>query len=625
MTIEDAKKMLANCRDVDEQARRARLQTAQSMIDIRAAMELTEKRLEDASNVISMTEEIDRKFNSFKEKFDSLNKLAAERMIGMLGGGAAVSRRPAELISEGRVAQVLHRAKRVLVLTGAGISAESGIPTFRGSDGFWTVGSENYRPQELATWEKYNEMPQELWKWYQYRWGICTKAKPNPGHYALVELDGLIDGGIDIVTQNIDGLHRVAGSDPERLCEIHGRIDLMRCDEKVEGSCCYGMNFDNPDNFERARATLVKTPTPAAQEEKEPLPLCKKCGVRQRPAILWFDECYNEAFYKWSTIAHQVKQSDVLLIIGTMLSTGGPSRMVEMARKAGTTIIKMDTQVDLTESSSQGMLHVEGKSGEVLPRIVAELRALQAEPRLAPLQEVSAKAGSSLAKSLPGTPPGTPPKDAAQSGRAAAQRNSSTPATRRTNAGSITNSTFVAAGSSSLANRKNIRRPSPPRASNKLAANASNKLAANATARAAEISEAPVGFFVYGTLRPDDDTGASWTKGFNEGMNAEVAFLDGASLYVDGSYPALCLEQTRCCVRGVLLTPPLGKSSALVSKLKEADTIEGYPDLYDRKIVHCRTATGDVRPAYVYHRTGRIDRSACKCLLDGDWMSRKRD
>lgn len=130
---------------------------------------------------------------------------------------------------------------------------------------------------------------------------------------------------------------------------------------------------------------------------------------------------------------------------------------------------------------------------------------------------------------------------------------------------------------------------------------------------------APVGFFVYGTLRPDDDSGASWTQKFCEGMDAEAAFLDGASLYIDGTYPAVCLEQTKCSVRGVLLTP-----SNLASKLKEADKIEGYPDLYERAVATIRTVSGEARRAYVYHRTGRTDRSACTCILDGDWMSRKR-
>merc|ERR1719310_1296889 len=117
----------------------------------------------------------------------------------MMGVSTAAGKRPAEMISEQRVAQVLSRASKVVVLTGAGISAESGIPTFRGADGFWTVGSENYRPQELATWAKFDEMPEELWKWYQYRWDICRKAKPNAGHRALVELESLVPGDFNLV------------------------------------------------------------------------------------------------------------------------------------------------------------------------------------------------------------------------------------------------------------------------------------------------------------------------------------------------------------------------------------------------------------------------------------------
>merc|ERR1719504_19173 len=123
-------------------------------------------------------------------------------MKGMLGAQAGPALRPAALVPVETMAQVLRRSRNVVVLTGAGISAESGIPTFRGADGFWTVGSENYRPQELATWEKFNEMPEELWKWYQYRWGICRKAKPNPGHYALVELEKLLQGDFILATQN---------------------------------------------------------------------------------------------------------------------------------------------------------------------------------------------------------------------------------------------------------------------------------------------------------------------------------------------------------------------------------------------------------------------------------------
>lgn len=133
------------------------------------------------------------------------------------------------------------------------------------------------------------------------------------------------------------------------------------------------------------------------------------------------------------------------------------------------------------------------------------------------------------------------------------------------------------------------------------------------------------GFFVYGTLRPDDNSGASWTESFNEGMDAEVAFLHGASLYVDGRYPAVNLEQTSCCVRGAFLKPK--RSIDFSAKLKEADRIEGYTnspdDLYDRVVLHVQTASGSSKLAYVYHRTGKTDRSSCTRVLAGDWLSRK--
>jgi len=135
---------------------------------------------------------------------------------------------------------------------------------------------------------------------------------------------------------------------------------------------------------------------------------------------------------------------------------------------------------------------------------------------------------------------------------------------------------------------------------------------------------AACGFFVYGSLRPDDDSGAAWTKSFCEGMEAEAATLSGASLYVEG-YAALCFEETRCSVRGVLLRPTgLEAPSVMSSKLVEADRIEGYPDLYDRAIVTVHTEHGEAVPAYVYHRTGRFDRSASQRIPDGDWLSRKR-
>src|ERR1700690_5389 len=110
---------------------------------------------------------------------------------------------------------------RVLVLTGAGISAERGIPTFRGSDGYWVVGSKNYMPEEMATRQMFRSHPEEVWRWYLYRFGACRHAEPNLAHRALVDLEASLCDRFTLVTQNIDGLHRRAGSSVERTYSIH--------------------------------------------------------------------------------------------------------------------------------------------------------------------------------------------------------------------------------------------------------------------------------------------------------------------------------------------------------------------------------------------------------------------
>jgi NAD-dependent deacetylase len=117
----------------------------------------------------------------------------------------------------------------VVALTGAGVSAESGIPTFRGKEGYWTVGAREYHPQELATHEAFEAMPWAVWAWYLYRLGVCRGAEPNAGHHALVRLGAAMPERFALVTQNVDGLHRRAGSADRHVLAIHGDISQMRC------------------------------------------------------------------------------------------------------------------------------------------------------------------------------------------------------------------------------------------------------------------------------------------------------------------------------------------------------------------------------------------------------------
>ena len=130
-----------------------------------------------------------------------------------------------------RLQEILESSRQgnLCVLTGAGISAESGIPTFRGKDGYWVVGSRNYMPEEMATARMFERQPEEVWRWYLYRFGICHKFAPNPAHHALVELERHCGERFRLVTQNIDGLHRRAGSTHERTYCIHGDSAWVRC------------------------------------------------------------------------------------------------------------------------------------------------------------------------------------------------------------------------------------------------------------------------------------------------------------------------------------------------------------------------------------------------------------
>jgi NAD-dependent deacetylase len=156
------------------------------------------------------------------------------------------------------LADALRRARHVVVLTGAGISAESGVPTFRDAQtGLWA----RYRPEELATPEAFRRDPQLIWNWYRWRKELASGAVPNAGHRALVEMEPHVPH-LTLITQNVDGLHRRAGS--RRIVELHGSLERARC-------------------FERSH--------PAAwPPESEELPRCSLCGSPLRPDVVWFGE-----------------------------------------------------------------------------------------------------------------------------------------------------------------------------------------------------------------------------------------------------------------------------------------------------------------------------------------------
>lgn len=228
---------------------------------------------------------------------------------------------------------VLERGGVVVALTGAGVSAESGIPTFRGKEGYWTVGAREYHPQELATRAAFERMPWPVWAWYLYRRGVCLRAEPNAAHRALVRLDAALGDRFALVTQNVDGLHRRAGNPDGRTFPIHGDITQMRC---------------------AAECTLDRWPIPEAVGDLErgadvppewrALLVCPRCGQMARPHVLWFDESYDEPRFHFDTALRLARRAGLLLIVGTSASTNLPWHMVRLADGAGATLVDVNVE-----------------------------------------------------------------------------------------------------------------------------------------------------------------------------------------------------------------------------------------------------------------------------------------
>ena len=254
---------------------------------------------------------------------------------------------PADLLR-----RVRDGAGPLVFLTGAGISAESGIPTFRGPEGFWRVGSRNYHPQEMATARAFSSMPDEVWRWYLHRRDVCRAAAPNAAHQALVQLDERLGERFRLVTQNVDGLHLRAGGNPDRIYQIHGNIDLCRC---VRG--CAPMVRPVPE-----------VPTPEA-------PHCA-CGDRLRPHVLWFDESYDEPLYRYVSALRAAQDAAALIVVGTSGATTLPSRMCEMVAARGAPLIVVDLEPtvfsELAGASPNG-LFLRGAAADLVPAIAYQV------------------------------------------------------------------------------------------------------------------------------------------------------------------------------------------------------------------------------------------------------------
>ena len=273
---------------------------------------------------------------------------------------------------DGRLQAALDHARResglIVVLTGAGISAESGIPTFRGQDGYWTVGSTVYHPQELATQSAFRRMPVEVWQWYLYRRTVCRRAEPNRAHQALVRLEQGLGNRFRLITQNVDGLHLRAGQSPERTYQIHGNIDFMRCADE-----CSTQLTPVPAEIGDVEAGQALT---GAQQA---LLVCPLCQGPARPHVLWFDETYDEPLFRFQSSIDAAGRAALVIVVGTSASTTLPWHVVEIAARKGAVIIDLNIEHNpfarIAESVDVGCA-VRGQAAEHVPAMVERLLAV---------------------------------------------------------------------------------------------------------------------------------------------------------------------------------------------------------------------------------------------------------
>ncbi len=239
-----------------------------------------------------------------------------------------------------RAIERLHNTKSLLVITGAGISAESGIPTFRGNDGLW----QNYRAEELATPWAFERDPVTVWKWYDWRRGIIGKAGLNPGHQAIKRFEEMLPGFF-LITQNVDGLHGRTGI--RNIIEIHGNLWRARCS--------------------RDGRTMMLMDVPL----KSIPPRCE-CGGMLRPDVVWFGESIPSDALQMSYNAMSL--CDTLMVVGTSGVVYPVASFPETVKSNGGFVIEVN--LEPTPITNVADVSLFGKSGDILPAIVEGLQTV---------------------------------------------------------------------------------------------------------------------------------------------------------------------------------------------------------------------------------------------------------
>jgi NAD-dependent deacetylase len=243
--------------------------------------------------------------------------------------------KPADPIVE--LANRIQSASRITILTGAGVSAASGVPTFRGHGGLW----KNHDPMQLATPEAFQRDPKLVWEWYNWRRGLMAQCRPNAAHEVLAAWSRRLPGFV-LVTQNIDGLHEKAGT--ENLLRFHGSIWEVLCWDGCSSS---------PPRWRDDRVPMEPIP-----------PLCPYCGGLLRPGVVWFGEIIDATVLGNSFAA---AHCDLFLTLGTSAVVYPAAGLTHVARNEGAFTVEINQEA--TPSSRVVDLAIQGRAEEVLSRV----------------------------------------------------------------------------------------------------------------------------------------------------------------------------------------------------------------------------------------------------------------
>ena len=242
-----------------------------------------------------------------------------------------------------KIAEIASNCSRIVVLTGAGVSAESGVPTFRGKEGMW----DKLKPEDLASMEGFMANTEIVWEWYNWRRELMERVFPNPGHHALTALEKLSDK-FTLITQNVDGLHETAKT--KNILELHGNISRNKC------SLC-NLILDEKINI-----------------DPKAIPVCEKCGGKIRPDVVWFGEMLDDRII--SKAFSEAEHSELFFSIGTTAIVQPAGALPLSAKQNGAVLVEINIEETVLTPSVD--YFISGKSGEILPKIVEMIKEKKA-------------------------------------------------------------------------------------------------------------------------------------------------------------------------------------------------------------------------------------------------------